>query len=166
MPGWLRAAVSEGGALREAATHPKRFVLGIVVGWLVDKFVTPFVDAILSAGETVVEAILLVFGVGPTRTGLADVPMLIVGPLIDAAEPAAATILSRVDTFNHGIEAAAASAGLAGPPIVTLLWVAEVTLVFGILWAIVRIVDVPIINLGPLLKTLAAPVRFVFGVIR
>lgn len=145
-------------------------VITIVVTWFWVTFVRPLVDAILAAGALIIGAVQLIFlgsdgQVGTDgQLGLADILLFVVESVLAATAPAFDAVIGVLGEFNATIATVAADAGLAGPPIAAALWTLEVGVGLWLLWAVVRVVDIPGINLAPLLRVLSAPIRALRGV--
>ncbi|WP_181685824.1 hypothetical protein [Halorhabdus salina] len=148
---WLKNNVD---SLKTFVSNPAGVVLaailGTVIGW------------VLRAAELLVEAVMLVFGytrgdgewilTGNNVVGLADLPAMlwdaVMAPV--ASFQVQQTLLGPFYTFNDQIADAAATWGLTGLPIITVLWALEILLVLWIVSALASRVFPPLRRLSPL----------------
>lgn len=151
---------------------PQDMIYGFIVTFLVERLLRPMVGSIIDQFAMVVDTILIAF-VGddyvPSATGqlgLADVPVWLAVQIIGLVVRTTTVALNMFAEVNTMIATVAGRGGLAAAPIVTILWVLEVALVAWIVWRLIRMVDVPVVNLGPILSTITAPGRFFWRLIR
>jgi hypothetical protein len=140
------------------------FVLKSINFWVVDNVIRPIVQAVLGIGGTIIESVLVIaFGTDQAiggRPGLADFALVIATTVVGAVAPAAAALLGVIDSFNQSIADIAASAGLLAPPIVAGLWVAEGAVVAYVAWTVIRVVNLPFVDLDAIIERAFFPVRW------
>lgn len=94
-----------------------------------------------------------------TSIGLLDPPLYLSQLIIGALAPLGASIIETIQGFNQAIAGIGQSAGPFAPVIVPFLWMVEVGAVLGVSWWLIRVIDLPVVNLGPLISGLLSPVR-------
>lgn len=171
--GWvfeLRWLTAIGGWARRLLRNPVRTVQAIVAVWFIDSFVTPIVGAIIGTGQLFINAILLLFFGGDYRFGstgqfgLADFGLYLWRVVTTSLTASLFSLVTAVRGFNQSLAQIGAEAGIAAPIIVTALYIVELAIGLWAIWFVIRAVDIPVINLGPILSGLAAPFRFILGV--
>jgi len=140
------------------------FVLRVINFWVVDRIIRPVVQAVLGIGAAIVDGVLVIaFGTDKViggRPGLADVPLWVADTVIPAAASVGGSLLGVIDGFNESLAAIAADAGLAAPPIVAGLWIAEGAVVGYLVWTVISVIDLPVIDLDDLIVQLTFPARW------
>lgn len=125
--------------------NPRTKILGIVATWLV--------GGVLAIGEVGVGVVLDAGGV------LAEVPALFFGSIADGFGSAGGAILATLESLNAAIVAAASSAGPLAPVILLVGYAALfLALIRGAMF-VIDLVDVPVIDLGTLVRGVTAPIR-------
>jgi len=158
VPGW--ALLSREGFLEWI----RGYVLVWINEWVLNNIIGPIVDAVLGVGALIVETVLLVaFGTDRIiggAPGLADGLLWVVTQLGGSAISISSQLIGVVATFNDAIAGAAAGAGLAAPIVVTALWMAELAVVGFVVWSIIRVIDLPFIDIDALILRVTFPFRW------
>jgi hypothetical protein len=144
--------------LRDFASNPESYVLGIIF--------TAIVGGVLDIAQTMIDAVRYLWWGSPTTAGIVDLPRLILNPLITPFETMGQNTVTEITEFHDQLLLAVPDLWLLGPFVGTLLVTVEVLVVGWIVWQLLRIVDVPGVNLGPLLSAAATPFRALLRVIR
>lgn len=153
-----------GAEARALLRRPATYIVGVVSSFVVSVFIEPVFEAILLTGQATVGAVQFVFN------SLAGLLFLGAEIIVESGRPAGAGILNELQEFNAGVAELVARAGLGALPIATALLTAE-ALIFGygtlyLLSQLVRVIDIPFVNLGPIVETITAPARFIAGRLR
>lgn len=162
--GLPRILFNLGQEARALLKNPATYIVGVVSSFVFSVFVRPIFEAILLTGQATVGAVTFVFD------SLAGFLALGAELIVGAGRPIGASVLSGITEFNQSVAGLVAGAGLGALPIATALLTAEALIFgYGTLYVVsqaVRVVDIPFINLGPILDTLTAPARFIAEVLR
>lgn len=133
--------------------NPRNFVLGAVLSALLEGLfgiMTAILDGIIVILAGTQPAVF--DGATEERIGIADLPVAIANAFFSGARPAGEAILSVIESFNQPIFDLAGSAGVAGPPIIAVVVVAEIIAVVLLVERIVFILIDAIPGGGGLLK--------------
>jgi hypothetical protein len=171
MPSWLSSNISK---LKPLLTEgPRKWATAIVIGVIWGMFIQPIVGGFLAAGATLIDPVIWVFlgsdgelGLSPDSTlGLADIPLALEDALLGSGTLGLLfrPVFQFLDAYQGVLATVAAEAGPIGPAIVIAGWTLLVLILGQIAWWIIRSVDVPFINLGPILKGLSAPFRKLYA---
>lgn len=169
IPDWI---YNVGGRGVKLLKNPVTFILTVVIGYVVNTFIRPTFQAVVSAGAVIARIPLLVFlggdlRWGPTGSiGLADAPWWAAVQLSAVAGVPVAAVFRTVQRFNESIAAMVATAGLAGFPIAAGLAVVEVGVVIYLLWATIQVIDIPVVELSGIVRVILAPIRLVVSFVR
>lgn len=141
------------------------FIIQVVVRWFVESFVLPVVNAVLGVGALVIETIQLI-AFGPDRVlggspGLVDAVVWLANAFVAATAGPTNQITDIVLQVNEAIASVAAEAGLFAPIVVTLMWGALLAVAFYVAWSIIRIIDVPFVDIDAIILRVLKPFRFV-----
>ncbi|WP_254841138.1 hypothetical protein [Natronomonas marina] len=139
------------------------FIISTVVDWFVVSFVRPVVGSILWIAGLFIDTILLV-AFGPDRAiggspGLADFALFLAGEFIDMTAPVATEIITTIVQVNETIAAVAAEAGIAAPIVVSALVLLELAVTAYIAWSIIRVINVPLVDLDAIILRVTGPFR-------
>jgi hypothetical protein len=168
----LRQAVSQlppvlfelGREARKLLRNPATYIVGVVSSFVFSVFIRPVFEAILLTGQATVGAVQFLF------QSLAGFLALGGQIIVESGRPFGASILGELQAFNESVANIVAGAGLGALPIATALLTAE-ALLFGygsiyLLTQAVRVIDIPFVNLGPIVDTITAPARAIAEVLR
>lgn len=151
-------SADEYATLKDFLETPRGFVLGIVFSALI--------GGILDISRAIIDAIRFVFWGSPSTYGIADIPRLLIQPVIDGYALSGELLLAQIEAIQRTMLQIVPDLWLLGPVVAYGFVILELVVLGWIAWRIIRSIDVPIVNLGPLLKTLAAPIRTLLRVIR
>jgi hypothetical protein len=157
LPDWV---LTPPPALRAFIDRPIATVTTIVVGWIFQDIVLPIVRGVLEAALAVVGAILVL------AQSIATLGDLLISSLVGGFAPVGAAVLNTLAQVNGTIAQAAASAGLAAPLVVTLLYGIEIGVAGYLAVSLLESIDVPLVDLGGILRAVTAPIKFVVGLVR
>jgi hypothetical protein len=124
------------------------------------------VGGILDMGRAIINALQILWLGSADTYGIADIPRLLFGPIISVFESIGYTIGTQIWLIQMQLVQAVPDLWLLGPFVGSALVTLEVLVVGWIVWQILRIVDIPGVNLGPLLSAAATPFRALLRVIR
>jgi hypothetical protein len=159
VPAWVFAIAS--------FAELRAFIWRTINYWVVDRIIRPIIEAVLGLGALLADGILFVaFGEGRAiggPRGLVDASVWVVSTVVDELTPIGAALVGVVDSFNQSLAVIASDAGLAAPPVVALLWVAEGAVVGYILWTAVRVINVPAVDLDAIILRATYPFRWLLG---
>lgn len=161
VPGWVIAfrTWDQFTAFLEA------FVIETVNKWIVNSFVRPIVDAVLAVFSLVIDTMLLIAFGSDLRLGgspgIADLAIWVAEAFVDATQGPTNELVGVIESVNVAIEGVAANAGLAAPIIVAAAWLALLSVVGYIAWSVIRIIDIPFVDLDAIILRVSWPFRFV-----
>ncbi|MFC7077870.1 hypothetical protein [Haloarcula halophila] len=169
VPDWV---YRYGGRIRSFFRDPKAAVLGFVVTYVVDEFVTPIFNGVLATGAVLIDTVLLIaFGedrvVGATgQLGIVDLPIWAATTLVNAFEGPAASILAVIQSYNITVGQVAAQAGIAAPAVAFVLYTVPIALFLFGAWTIIQAIDIPFVELSGLVRIVMAPINALRNFIR
>ena len=144
--------------LRDFLEKPEGFVLGIVF--------SAIIGGILDIGRSVIDAVRYIWQGSDSTVGIVDLPRLLVQPVIDSLDIIGSTLLTQLEAILRMQIALFPDLWLFGPVVAYGFVTLELVALGWLTWQIIRSIDVPLVNLGPILSALAAPVRTILRVIR
>lgn len=147
------------------------FIFQTINIWVLENIFRPIIQAVLGIGDAILNGVLVIaFGpdtaIGGQSYGVADGAVWIAEESVSLVVPIGASLVGVIDTFNQSLAEIAASAGLAAPVVVAVLWIAESAAVSYVVWNVISVVDVPVIDLDDLILAATTPFQWVVNQFR
>lgn len=144
----LLALVPVAGVLIAFGRDPLGFIQSAINFIIFETFLFPLAVDIYVFGISVIESFIVLFfgsdraiGVVGTTPGLLDVPFIIVNPLVQLIGFGGFIIISTISSVNAAIAAALVPLGIAGLPVVTFLWLLEISAAAYLAWVGIQAID-------------------------
>lgn len=151
--------------LKSLLSNPSGFIQNEIENWILNEILNPIASAIFNSAAYVADTLLLIaFGADRRpflllQVGLLDIPLYIADLIVGAIAPVGIEFVDALQAANTQVAAFGAFLGPFAPILLPLIWLLELAAIITLAWFIIRAIDVPFINLGPIASAFTAPVR-------